>query len=210
MKLGNVKASSCAYGQGVRVSTEIDMSDMEKFLTPESMLTPGLAGGMTMGITNALAMQFALVAPGPALIALALSFVFGLCVFSSKSAKRAAKLLFWVVNSLVIFTVASGSNSLGAAAATAQAQAAPRSAARALIEGLVPSAQAQTQFKWCCLDGNVLLLTAAVCGQKNGKTTDTKPQAQQVCKKAATEAQTPPPPQSQSQQPFFRPWIKPA
>ena len=45
------------------------MSDMEEFPTPESMLTPGLAGGMTMGITNALAFQFGLIAPGPALIA---------------------------------------------------------------------------------------------------------------------------------------------
>jgi hypothetical protein len=57
------------------------MTDIEKFVTPESMLTPGLAGGMTMGITNALAFQFALDAPQPALIALVFSFVFELCIF---------------------------------------------------------------------------------------------------------------------------------
>jgi hypothetical protein len=42
------------------------MSDTDKFLTPASMLTPGLAGGITMGITAALAFQFALGAPTPA------------------------------------------------------------------------------------------------------------------------------------------------
>ena len=66
MKLGNAKALGCAYVQRMRVLMESGMSDMEKFLTPESMLTPGLAGGMTMGITNALAFQFGLIAPGPA------------------------------------------------------------------------------------------------------------------------------------------------
>jgi hypothetical protein len=52
MKLGDAKSTGCAYVWSVRVLMESGMSDMEKFLTPESMLTPGLAGGLTMGIAN--------------------------------------------------------------------------------------------------------------------------------------------------------------
>jgi hypothetical protein len=183
------------------------MSDIDKFVTPESMLTPGLAGGMTMGITNALAFQFALDAPQPAAIALALSFVFGLCVFSAKSGRRGVKALFWVVNSLVIFTVAAGSNSLGVAASSAKVSAAAPATARAWIEGLVPSAHAQSATKWCCLEGSVLQATAEVCARKHGKTTDTKAQALQACQAApAAPAPAKQPPHSQ----FFRPWVKPA
>ena len=182
------------------------MTDIEKFVTPESMLTPGLAGGMTMGITNALAFQFALNAPQPALIALVLSFVFGLCVFvSAKPGKRAFKLLFWVVNSLVIFTVAAGSNSLGTAATSAQAQAATRSAARGVIEGLLPSAHAQTGLKWCCLDGSAKQLDAAQCTQKNGKAADTQAHAEQACDAARAES----PAQQKPKRAFFQSWLRP-
>ncbi len=183
------------------------MTDIEKFVTPESMLTPGLAGGMTMGITNALAFQFALNAPQPALIALVLSFLFGLCVFvSGKPGKRAFKLLFWVVNSLVIFTVAAGSNSLGTAAMSAQAQTAPRSTARVVIESLLPSAHAQTELKWCCLDGNVKQLDAAQCAQKTGKAAGTQAQAEQECEAARAD----PSMQQKAKRSFFQPWLRPA
>ena len=182
------------------------MTDIEKFVTPESMLTPGLAGGMTMGITNALAFQFALNAPQPALIALVLSFVFGLCVFvSGKPGKRAFKLLFWVVNSLVIFTVAAGSNSLGTAAVSAQAQAAPSSAARVVIENLLPSAHAQTELKWCCLDGSAKPLAAAQCTQKNGKAAETQAEAEQTCEAARAES----PAHQKTKRAFFQSWLRP-
>jgi hypothetical protein len=48
---------------------------------------------------------------------------------------------FWVVNSLVIFTVAAGSNSLVVAALSAQGP----GAARAAFERLLPSAHAQAE-----------------------------------------------------------------
>jgi hypothetical protein len=69
----------------------MNSGSFDKFLSPESMLTPGLAGGMTMGITNALAFQFNLIAPQPALIALILSFLFGLCVFLSAKKRHRAR-----------------------------------------------------------------------------------------------------------------------
>lgn len=180
------------------------MSDMDKFLTPESMLTPGLAGGITMGITNALAFQFALDAPTPAAIALVLSFVFGTCVFlSAKAGRRAFKLLFWVINSLVIFTVAAGSNAIG----TGVSQGHPelRGTAQATIEALLPSAQAQTPA-WCCLEGSVRPLDAAQCVRQHGTAAETQSRAQQACSAARADTAAPRP----QRRSFFKPWIQTA
>lgn len=81
----------------------------QQFLTPEAMLTPGVAGSLTMMITNALAANFN--APR-AWIGLLLSFVFGLLVLvSSKTLLQ--KSVFYILNSLVIFCVAVGANGLG-------------------------------------------------------------------------------------------------
>ena len=183
------------------------MSDMDKFLTPESMLTPGLAGGITMGITNALAFQFALDAPTPAAIALVLSFVFGTCVFlSGKTGRRAVKLLFWLINSLVIFTVAAGSNAIGTGVTAGQSQAALRGTAQATIEALLPSAQAQTASAWCCLEGSVIQLDTAQCVRQHGTTADSQSRAQQACNAARAQAAAPPP----HKRTFFKPWIRTA
>jgi hypothetical protein len=203
MKLGDAKAARCAYFRNMRTLMESGMSDMEKFLTPESMLTPGLAGGMTMGITNALAFQFGLIAPGPAVIALVLSFLFGLCVFvSSQKSARVVKLLFWVINSLVIFTVAAGSNALGTAATTAQTAPAHQLASR-LVEMLVATAHAQ-EMKWCCVNGSVVLVSAYACAQNKGQVAQSRAQANQMCTPPASAK---PEDKSADKPPFFRPWI---
>ena len=176
------------------------MSDMEKFLTPESMLTPGLAGGMTMGITNALAFQFGLIAPGPAFIALTLSFLFGLCVFvSSRKAARAVKLLFWVINSLVIFTVAAGSNALGMAAPPVP----PKQLASRAIDMLVATAHAQ-EMKWCCVSGSVVLVSEQACAQNKGQVAESRAQAKQICTPPVSAK---PQDKPADKPPFFRPWI---
>jgi hypothetical protein len=176
------------------------MSDIEKFLTPESMLTPGLAGGMTMGITNALAFQFELIAPGPALIALGLSFLFGLCVFvSAKKSARVVKLLFWVINSMVIFTVAAGSNALGMVVPTVP----PKQLASRTVEMLVATAHAQ-EMKWCCVSGSVVLVSEHACAQNKGQVAESQAQAKQICTPpVAAKPQDKP----ADKPPFFRPWI---
>jgi hypothetical protein len=181
----------------------MNSGSFDKFLSPESMLTPGLAGGMTMGITNALAFQFNLIAPQPALIALILSFLFGLCVFlSAKSGiGRGAKALFWVINSLVIFTVAAGSNSIGSSASLAQTSGTPRVAV-GVIERLVPSAHAQTAAGWCCVDGSVKPLSAAQCNEQKGKVAESKDKAQQACE-ADHGAE------KRRERGFFGPWLRP-
>lgn len=93
-------------------ATRSNKSPIEEFLTPEAMLTPGVAGSLTMMITNALAVNFAM---PRAWIGLGLSFVFGLLVLVS-TRNMLVKGVFYVLNSLVIFCVAVGANGLGTGA----------------------------------------------------------------------------------------------
>ena len=91
------------------------MAKVSDFLNPESMITPGVAGGITMTITNTLTSQFSL--PGR-WTALAISFLCGLLVFVTKRFSFGKKLVFYVINSLIIFTVATGTNYYGTVAQT--------------------------------------------------------------------------------------------
>ena len=86
---------------------------MRQFLNSKSMLTPGIAGAVTMLITNALALQFDL--PGK-WIALVLSFVLGMLVFSDRTSVFWLRGLLYVLNSLIIFSMATGTNAAGRAA----------------------------------------------------------------------------------------------
>jgi hypothetical protein len=82
---------------------------LDQFLTPEAMLTPGIAGATAMMITNALGTNFNM---SRAWTALLLSFAFGLLsVIANKPLYT--KILFYALNSLVIFCVASGANNVG-------------------------------------------------------------------------------------------------
>ncbi len=88
------------------------MSQVDEFLNPKSMITPGIAGTLTMTITNAFSRQFDL----PLTIqqvALIVSFLIGLLVFKKIDSNIFKNFLFYVVNSLIIFSVASGFNNLG-------------------------------------------------------------------------------------------------
>jgi hypothetical protein len=102
-------------------------NSFQDFLTPEAMLTPGVAGSLTMMITNALAANFNM---PRAWLGLALSFVCGLLVLvAAKSMLQ--KTVFYVLNSLVIFCVAVGANGLGTGGAPVQT--------RALLFGIAPA-----------------------------------------------------------------------
>lgn len=83
----------------------------DEFLNPNAMITPGAAGAFTMVITNTLCSQFDSLAPN--YTALAVSFLFGAIVFRYGSV-LAARVLYFIVNSLIIFVVAHGSNTIGA------------------------------------------------------------------------------------------------
>ena len=82
-----------------------------EFLNPKSMTTPGAAGALTMLITNVLGAQFGLQRNYTGLI---VSFLLGLIVFKAAHLSVLARVAYYVLNSLIIFAVALGTN--GAAA----------------------------------------------------------------------------------------------
>ena len=92
------------------------MTHIDDFLKPESMLTPGMAGGMAMMITNTLYVNFGLTQKFTCLI---ISFVLGMLVFASHEKKIHKKAIYYLLNSLIIFSMAVGTNSVGVKLATA-------------------------------------------------------------------------------------------
>lgn len=89
------------------------MATAKDFLNPKSMVTPGVAGAMTMMITNTLHQQFSLPANWTGL---AISFLVGLIVFAASTVPWPQRCAFYLINSLIIFSVALGSNAVGATA----------------------------------------------------------------------------------------------
>jgi hypothetical protein len=79
---------------------------LNQFLEPTSMITPGAAGGTVMLIASALNVNFSI---STALAAIVLSFVFGLLCVVSAAYSIPTKALLYVINSLIIFCVATGS-----------------------------------------------------------------------------------------------------
>jgi hypothetical protein len=86
----------------------------QQFLNPKSMITPGVAGSMVMLITNALVIQFGL--PGR-WIALSLSFLLALVVFLTTTIPMWQRGIYYLFNALLIFSIAIGTNQVGAATA---------------------------------------------------------------------------------------------
>ena len=86
------------------------MAQIDDFLKPESMMTPGVAGAITMTISNTMWLQFGL---QQRWCALALSFAFGALVFSATRIPVWQRTVYYVLNSLIIFSAAAGGNYLG-------------------------------------------------------------------------------------------------
>jgi hypothetical protein len=84
---------------------------MNDFLNAKSMVTPGVAGGLVMLISNTCAAQFDLT---PKWTALVLSALLGLLVVCILVAPIWQKGLLWFFNALVIFSMAMGTNQAGA------------------------------------------------------------------------------------------------
>lgn len=80
---------------------------MDEFINARAMITPGVAGTTVIMITGALIGQFNLPGNWAALI---LSFLVGMTVWSDESVVMPQKLVLYVLNSLIIFTVANGIN----------------------------------------------------------------------------------------------------
>jgi len=93
--------------------------DVKEFLNAKSMLTPGVAGLVAMLITNSLHAQFGMPSRW---IALALSFLIGSLVFADAATRLLPRVVLYVINSLIIFSIAVGSNVAGAAATKPEGQ----------------------------------------------------------------------------------------
>jgi large-conductance mechanosensitive channel len=101
--------SSTRHAPGVAADRTAP-SPFAEFLNPNSMMTPGAAGAFTMVITNTLCQQFT---PLPLnYTGLAVSLMFGAMVFGY-GASLISRLMYFVINSLIIFVVAFGSNAIG-------------------------------------------------------------------------------------------------
>jgi len=171
------------------------MDGSKEFLNPSSMLTPGLAGGMTMAITNSVAGQFDMVAPGPAYLGLGLSFLFGLLVWMSQEVSQIKRAVLYVLNSLVIFVVAMGSNSMGGGVSAG-------SKAASLSDLLMSSAYAAPEVGWCCAGGRVSRGTRDECSKSGGRFATEETSAKAACERTAAPKEGP------KDNKFFRPWIR--
>src|SRR5919109_4759486 len=120
---------------------------MNDFLNPKSMLTPGIAGSVTMFIVNGLAIPF------PDLpsryVALALSFALGALALHAAKMTLIERVAYWFVNSLIIFVVGFGTNHLARQASSSSAEVAAAQAFSYLVrpaladEGASPPAGAR-------------------------------------------------------------------
>jgi hypothetical protein len=84
---------------------------MNEFLNGKSMITPGVAGALVIVISNTAFVQFGIPSKWSSLI---LSFLLGTLVFVGTVAPLWQKGLFYLVNSAIIFSVAVGTNQVGA------------------------------------------------------------------------------------------------
>ena len=84
---------------------------LDEFLNPKSMLTPGLAGGLTMLISSTLWVQFGWETKWTALaISLAISF---LVVRGMKNVPLLERIIYCSLNTMIIFSMGLGVHSLG-------------------------------------------------------------------------------------------------
>lgn len=83
---------------------------LSDFLNPASMLTPGIAGSLTMMIANTLS---AALGWSPSSVGLALSFLLGTLLINS-AVSLWPKVVYYVVNSLIIFCMAFGTANIAA------------------------------------------------------------------------------------------------
>jgi hypothetical protein len=81
------------------------------FVNSKSMVTPGFAGGLVMLLANSLIGAFDLVAYRSFFV-LGLSFLVGVVVFIDTQVRPGVRFALYVINSLVVFSVAMGTNSV--------------------------------------------------------------------------------------------------
>lgn len=173
--------------------------EIKEFLNPNSMLTPGVTGSTSMMITNTLTQQFEILAGWHSEVGLFVCFLFGLLVVATTTA-----LSFWqrgvycVLNSLIIFAVALGTNAVGMAAAKGGAS------SFIVVSAVYAQPRPGKQEGWCCLNEKVNPSSRRECGKWGGRLFSTKEEAERFC---ASTAPPEAPPQTRERKGFFKPWF---
>jgi hypothetical protein len=176
--------------------------ELKEFLNPNSTLTPGVAGAMTMIITNTLASQFAALVAWVPEIGLLISFLFGLMVMAAAAAVPFwQRSVYYILNSLIIFTVAVGSNTLGVAATKGGTSS---SAGLSAAYAQPRTEDRDSQRGWCCLNERVNQSSWQECNKWGGQFFSTKEEAEELCFSTARPS---PPPEPRGSKGFFRPWF---
>lgn len=85
------------------------MNGMDDWLNPKSMLTPGIAGGITMMVATTLWCHFDV---EPKWTGLASSFLLGLMVFKTEDVPHLQRAIYYVFNSLIIFSIGLGTGDI--------------------------------------------------------------------------------------------------
>lgn len=183
------------------------MENPKEFLNPNSSLTPGYAGAMTMLITNTITTQLDLVEPWPGRIGLIISLLFSFAVIAPLAIVYWQKALYLVLNALIIFAVALGTNSAGEKIAAEQQS--PSLESRFSLEewlGLSSAHASQPplperQAGWCCLNGRVDRFSQEACKQWGGLFFPTQEEASQACKREKRDKD------QRDDKRFFKPWF---
>lgn len=83
------------------------MAEAKDFLNPHSMLTPGLAAGLTVSISTPVALAFSLSVKW---LALTISLLLGLAIILSiqEPLSKLQRFVYYILNSLIIFSTALG------------------------------------------------------------------------------------------------------
>jgi hypothetical protein len=166
---------------------EEEMENPKEFLSPSSSLTPGYAGAMTMMITNTVASQFELEKPWPGRVGLIVSLLFGFMVITPLIAAYWQKVLYFLINSLIIFTVALGANTVGEKSGSRQQNASieNNSAPSRLLQfSSAYASQApspESQVGWCCLNNRINPSSQEECNKWGGLFFSTQEEASRSC-----------------------------
>jgi hypothetical protein len=87
---------------------------LSDFLHPQSMVTPGLLGALAMAGTNTFCAKFSSLNENEPVVSLVLSLLFGLAAVI-RDAPLIQRVVYYVLNTIIIFIVAAGANTVGLA-----------------------------------------------------------------------------------------------
>jgi hypothetical protein len=127
-------------------------------------------------------------------VPLALSFFLGLVATTDTTIARWKRFVFYVINSLVIFSVATGANTIGQAAT--QTTMAISLSARAY-------AAETSAVGWCCADNRITQATREDCARRLGNFYRTVEEARNTC--GSNQRRTG---ETRPERSFFRPWFR--